>query len=247
MKVVQGREYLVRFNKQDNILARRIGEEAIALDSDYAAAYNLLGWTHFMEIILGSSKSPRESMTRAMELAQKAINMDDSMVPAHSLLGLVYTFTRQYEKGIAECEKAVALGPNNEAAHRFLGLALRHASRWEEAIPLYERAIRLSPFPKSTTLFGLGLAYLFTGRYEEGVVACKKAVDSEPNSILSHINLTFAYSVSGREEEARTTAAQVLRLDPKFSVDHFARRALPFKNQADTERFVTALHKAGLK
>jgi adenylate cyclase len=247
MKVVQGREYLLRFNKQDNILARRIGEEAIALDSDYAAAHNILGWTHFMDVILGSSKSPRQSMARAMELAQKAINMDDSMVPAHSLLGLVYTFTRQYEKGIAECEKAVALGPNNEAAHRFLGLALRHASKWEEAIPLYERAIRLSPFPKSTTLFGLGLAYLFTGRYEEGVVACKKAVDSQPNSILSHINLTFAYSVSGREEEARTTAAQVLRLDPKFSVDHFAKRALKFKNQADTERFVAALRKAGLK
>jgi len=245
-KLMQAREHLFRMNKQDNILARRVGKEAIELDSNYAVAFALLGWTHLIDIFLGSSKSPRESMARAMELAQKAIALDDSMSHAHSLLGQLYTFAGQYEKGIAECEKAVALEPNSESAHRLLGLALRYAGRWGEAIPIYEQAIRLNPFPKSTTLFGLGLAYIFTGRYEEGVAACKKAVDIQPNNILSQVNLTFAYTVSGREEEARTTAEQVLRLDPKFSVDHFAKRALRFKNKSDTSRFVVALRKAGL-
>jgi len=245
-KLMQAREHLFRMNKQDNILARRVGKEAIELDSNYAVAFALLGWTHLIDIFLGSSKSPRESMARAMELAQKAIALDDSMSHAHSLLGQLYTFARQYEKGIAECEKAVALEPNSESAHRLLGLALRIADRREEAIPIYQRAIRLSPFPKSATLFGLGLAYIFTGRYEEGVAACKKAVDIQPNNILSQVNLTFAYTVSGREEEARATAAQVLRLDPDFSVARFA-KASKYKNKSDTSRFVVALRKAGLK
>ena len=246
-KLMQARGHLNRLNKHDNILARQKAEEAIALDSDYAVAHAILGMTHWLDVILGSSKSPRQSMAQAMELAQKASSLDDSVAMAHSLSGLIYTLTGQYEKGVSECERAVASEPNNESAHRLLGLALRYADRREEAIPIYQRAIRLSPIPKSTTLFGLGLAYIFTGRYEEGVAACKKAVDIQPNNILSQVNLTFAYTVSGREEEARATAAQVLRLDPDFSVARFAKKTLKYKNKSDTERFVDALRKAGLK
>jgi len=245
-KLIEARGHIIRLNKYDNILARQKAEEAIALDSDYAVAYAILSTTHWLDVMLGSSKSPRQSMGQAMELAQKAIALDDSVAMAHSSLGLIYTLRGQYEKGISECERAVALEPNNESAHRLLGLALRYADRREEAIPMYQRAIRLSPFPKSTTLFGLGLAYIFTGRYEEGVAACKKAVDIQPNNILSQVALTFAYTVSGREEEARATAAQVLRLDPDFSVARFAKKTLKYKNKSDTERFVVALRKAGL-
>jgi len=50
----------------------------------------------------------------------------------------------------------------------------------------------------------------------------------------------------GREEEARAAAAEVLRLDPKFSVEYFV-KTLPLKNKADTERLIDALRKAGLK
>jgi adenylate cyclase len=245
-KLIEARGHIIRLNKHDNILARQKAEEAIALDSDYAVAYAILSTTHWLDVMLGSSKSPRQSMGQAMELAQKAISLDDSVAMAHSSLGLIYTLRGQYEKGISECERAVALEPNNESAYRFLGLALRYADRREEAIPVYQRAIRLSPIPKSTTLFGLGLAYIFTGRYEEGVAACKKAVDIQPNNILAQVNLTFAYTVSGREEEARATAAQVLRLDPDFSVARFAKKTLKYKNKSDTERFVVALRKAGL-
>jgi adenylate cyclase len=245
-KLIEARGHIIRLNKHDNILARQKAEEAIALDSGYAMAYAILSTTHWLDVMLGSSKSPRQSMGQAMELAQKAIALDDSVAMAHSSLGLIYTLRGQYEKGISECERAIALEPNNESAYRLLGLALRYADRREEAIPMYQRAIRLSPFPKSTTVFGLGLAYIFTGRYEEGVAACKKAVDIQPNNILSQVNLTFAYTVSGREEEARATAAQVLRLDPDFSVARFAKKTLRYKNKSDTERFVVALRKAGL-
>ena len=162
-------------------------------------------------------------------------------------MGFLYTTTRQYDKGIAEGERAVALGPNNAAAHRYFGLALRYAGRWEEAIPVYEKAVRLDPFPSSGTLYGLGLAYVFTGRCEEAIEACKRAVHGRPNDLLAHIGLTVAYGMCGREVEARAAAAAVIRIDPKFSVEPFAKRTLKYKNQADKERFVGALRKAGLK
>lgn len=71
------------------------------------------------------SRSPR----KATELAQKAISMNDQLSDAHALLGYVYTFTRQYDKAIAECERAVDIGPNDELACGALGMALSYGGR----------------------------------------------------------------------------------------------------------------------
>jgi len=50
----------------------------------------------------------------------------------------------------------------------------------------------------------------------------------------------------GREKEARAEAAEVLRINPKISVDSGAKRSL-FKDRSETDKVVDALHKAGLK
>ena len=50
----------------------------------------------------------------------------------------------------------------------------------------------------------------------------------------------------GRESEARAEAAEVLKLNPKFSVDSFS-KTLSYKDQSVTDHFVDALRKAGLK
>ncbi|UCF55829.1 MAG: hypothetical protein JSW15_06835 [Deltaproteobacteria bacterium] len=57
--------------------------------------------------------------------------------------------------------------------------------------------------------------------------------------------LTVAYSLSGREEEARAMAAELLMINPKFSVKGFELRSL-YKNRTDTELIANAMRKAGL-
>jgi len=61
-----------------------------------------------------------------------------------------------------------------------------------------------------------------------------------------HIGLAATYSSLGREQEARAEAAEVLRLNPKFSLDD-AVKIIPMKNKADLDQFINALRKAGLK
>ena len=85
-----------------------------------------------------------------------------------------------------------------------------------------------------------------TGQYEKAIAACKRAIEIEPKNLWSHVVLTCAYTLSERNEEARTELEEVLRISPKFSLGHFA-KILPYKNPAYTERFVGALRKAGLK
>lgn len=75
-------------------------EEAIKLDPDYAQAYMGLGGTHLIDVWLGFTKSPRESLEKAVELAQKAISLDDSLGGAHGLLGNIYIMRKDYEKAI---------------------------------------------------------------------------------------------------------------------------------------------------
>ena len=67
-----------------------------------------------------------------------------------------------------------------------------------------------------------------------------------PDDFNAHIGLTASYIMAGHEDEGRKQALEVLRLNPEFSLEYFA-KTMPYKNQADTERNIEVLGKAGLK
>jgi adenylate cyclase len=225
LKYLQAYEKWIQMNKESNALARQLAEESIALDPDYAMAYVTLAATHMMDVFLGSSKSPKDSIKQAMELNKKAMALDDSLPNAHSQLGLLYTMTRQHDKGVAEAERGVELNPNSSVAHDLLGMTLDYAGRPEEAIPVLKKAIRLAPFAPAKFYYHLGVAYLHTGQCDKAISACEEAVRRGSNNPSAHITATAAYSICGREEEARAAAAEVLRIDPNFSCDYYAKRS----------------------
>jgi TolB-like protein/class 3 adenylate cyclase/Tfp pilus assembly protein PilF len=245
MKFLQGREYVRRRTKDDNVYGRRLVNEAIALDPNYAQAYRTLAGTHMIDVWLKASKDPKQSLMNAIKLTQKAVALDASYASGHGLLGWLYTMARKHDEAIAKCERAVSLEPNGADVHFYYGMALRYAGRHEEAVQASEKAIRLNPFPIPSYLASLGMAYLFTGRYEKAIGVSKKAVNEEPNDPLNHIVLAAAYSLADLEDEARNSASEVLKIDPKFSLEYQA-KILPFKNKGDLERFIAALRKAGL-
>jgi adenylate cyclase len=199
-----------------------------------------------MDVWLGTSKSPKQSKAKAMELLQKAIELDPTYAEGHGHLGFVFSMMGEHDKAVAKAEQAVTLNPNSAYAHMVLGHTLRFAGRHEEAIPEYKKAIRLNPMPPTNYLFGLGMAYSWTGQYEEAIKWCEKAVRQDPDSFLTRLMMTQVYSLSGREEEAWAEAAEVLRINPKFSVDKWE-KASTVKNKTEKERSIGALRKAGLK
>jgi adenylate cyclase len=245
LKVLEGRNYIDRDIDGKN-LARRMAEEALVMCPKSSSAYLLLADTHHMDYWYGSGKSPRESLEKAIELAQKAIALDDAYAQAHGLLGFLYSIKREYEKALAEGERAVTLDPNGADGYVRYASSLTWAGRPEEAIPLFQKAIRLSPLGPAWYFQVFGVTLRLTGRFEEAVSAYKKALQRAPNYIMAHIGLTATYSMMGREEEARAEAAEVLRIDPKFSLDYFA-KTLPNKDQSVTDSIVDACRKAGLK
>jgi adenylate cyclase len=161
-------------------------------------------------------------------------------------LSWLFLIIRQHEKAIEEGEKAIALDPNSADAYGWLGQVLVFSGKPKEAALSIEKAIRLNPIAPSWYLYMLGMAYRETGRYEEAITTCKKAIKRQPNSIIAHLVLVATYSMLGQEDEARAAAGEVLRIDPKFSVKNFE-KTRPHIDPTNTARFADALRKAGLK
>jgi adenylate cyclase len=246
LKILEGTKYMQLMTPEDNTAARRIAEEVVAKWPENPWGYILLGWVHLVDLFTGSTKSPRETIEKGIELAQKGLAMDDSISNAHSLLSSLYILKREPDKAIAEGERAVALDPGGAVAHDCYAASLLFAGRSEEALRIAQKAIRLNPYGAAISFIGLGNAYRTTGRFEEAVSAYKKALQRWPGNIIPHIHLTATYSMMGREKEARIEAAEVLRINPNFSVDSYAKRQ-PYKDQSVIDNFVDALRKAGLK
>jgi len=179
-------------------------------------------------------------------MAQKAIAIDDSIADAHGFLSFFYSLKREYDKSVAEGERAAALAPGAESAQLYYAMSLNFAGRPEEAIPMFQKAIRLNPFGASGTFLNFGHALRATGRFEEAVSAYKKSLQRAPDNFFAHLGLTATYIMLGREKEARAEAVEVLRINPKFSVDSYA-KILMYKDQSFIDNFISALRKAGLK
>jgi tetratricopeptide (TPR) repeat protein len=160
-------------------------------------------------------------------------------------MAVYYSGTRQYDKALSEAERAVALNPNAFDARMIMGLILGSLGRGEESVLYSKQALRLNPFPGVYVYFALGRAYFMTGQFEESIAICKKALKASPNFMLAHILLAECYSSLGRDVEANAAAKEVLRIDPKFNIESYAKR-LEYIDKADIKREVDALRKAGL-
>jgi adenylate cyclase len=108
-----------------------------------------------------------------------------------------------------------------------------------------QNALRLNPFPSCNYFNNLATIYRESGHYEKAIEASKKALQCEPNTQMPYITLAISYIRLGREEEARAAAAEILRINPKFSLERYA-KVIPFP-QPIAERVIEDLRRAGLK
>ena len=246
LKALQAEEQRLRENKQGYTLAKELAKEALALDPKYAIPHTILAHCHILEVYLGFSESPKESIKLAVDAAEKALALDDSDPGAHGSLSFLYIMQRQYDKAIDSAKLALKMGPGEARTHWGLGRALLHACRFSESIQYLEEAIRLDPFPPSMYIHALSVSYRFVGRYEEALAQLKKAYAIAPDNLFTRLGFAQIYGTLGREEEARAAAAEVLRLAPKFSLEDYA-KTLPLKDQSAVDFIIGGLRKAGLK
>ena len=246
LKIAEAWGYFQRYNIEGMNLSRRIAEEVIAMCPENPRGYLRLGWIYYWDYILGNTKSPLETIDKSMEMARKVLAMNDSVASAHGILALTYLIKREFDKAIAAGERAFALDPWSQPVLTNYSVTLRATGRPKEAIPLLQKAIRQNPFGPASIYNAFGDVLRDSGRFEESVSAYKKAIQIAPDHFNAHVGLVVTYIWMGRENEARATAAEVLRINPKYSVD-YAAKAFFYKDQSFNDKLVAALRKAGLK
>jgi adenylate cyclase len=106
-----------------------------------------------------------------------------------------------------------------------------------------KKAMRLDPIPHVTDFDMLGRTYFLAGRYEKAIAEYRKAVKIDPDYRDAHVGLASIYAILGRKEEARTEAAEILRIEPSFSIKKYT-EFMYF--QVGLEPEIEGLRKAGL-
>ncbi|MCZ6863809.1 MAG: adenylate/guanylate cyclase domain-containing protein, partial [Alphaproteobacteria bacterium] len=131
---LRGLDHYHRVTRATNAQARQEFERAIEISPDFAAAYHYLGWVHGTDGLFGWSESAKESLEKALELADKAITLDDTLADAYAVRACVLMVQRDGENAVAEAKRAVALNPNGAEVHHVLAMMLIYQGDPEAAI-----------------------------------------------------------------------------------------------------------------
>jgi TolB-like protein/Flp pilus assembly protein TadD len=187
-----------------------------------------------------------QTLDRGLEAARQMVTLNAASPWSHLLLSQAYVWKKQYEQASAEAERTLALNPSLGFFYAWLANVLSFLGRLEEASGLAEKALRLNPRPPPRLLVHFGHTYYLAGRNEEAIASLKKSLNSSPADLDAHLLLAAVYSELGRDAEAQTEAAAVLRINPKWSLEVWRQR-VPYKDPAMLERVFAALRKAGLR
>jgi adenylate cyclase len=178
------------------------------------------------------------------------VALDAEDLPAWSLFAHVFLFLDHTAMGetnaaraeAAEVRREVAVDPNSSLGYLALVLTLNGEGKPAEALVSAQNAVRLDPGNSPYYLWWLGVTYSHLERWEEAISALKGYVDHYPDQLWPHVNLAVAYIEVGRDDTARAEVAQVLRINPQFSLKTGVEGMLPMQK----ERVGTDLAKAGL-
>ena len=198
-----------------------------------------------MNVLWGYSNDPQFDRKEAVRLVRLALNSDHSDPDTLALAAVISAFmVGDSESEIEMADRAAALNPNSYSAWLHRGWVYRVAGLPEEAVRSFERSVRMSPVDPLlyASFTGMGYAFIELGRFDEAILAGKKAQRQNPSWSATYRCLAAAFAHLGRDAEAREAAARVLELDPAFTISAWIARG----GQSNAKLLIEGLRKAGL-
>ena len=168
--------------------ALRLVQRALELDPGFAGAAALAGACHMENVLRGYAIDPQFERKEAVRLMRLALSLDDGDPATLATAAAISAFmVGDCETEIDMADRAVALNPNSYSTWSNRAWVYKIAGQPEEAIRSFERAMRMSPVdPHLYTAFtGMGFAFIELRRFDEAIVAGKKALRQNP-SIQDH-------------------------------------------------------------
>jgi adenylate cyclase len=244
-------DYQLRAMQQSYLTTReglaeaiRLAHRALELDPRFGFVAAMAGSWHMINVLLGYAVDPQFERKEAVRLSRLALSIDDDdPYTLASAAAISAYMVGDCESSVELADRAVALNPNSTAAWESRGWVYRVAGLPEEAIRSFERAIRMSPVDPMLhlTFAGMGMVFIELGRFDEAIVAGKKALRRNPYP-AAYLCLASAFAHLGRDAEAREAAARVLETAPAFTISAWIARG----GQSNAKLLIEGLRKAGL-
>jgi adenylate cyclase len=241
---LRGRTEFHRFTEAANAEAKRNFERAIELDPNFAAACTYLSLAHMLDWV-NLWEGHGKDLDLALEIAQKAVALDDALGMAHARLGWIHNFRGEHDKAIASFERAIALDPNDPEVCSYFAEVLNYYGDPERAIALTEKAVRFNPLLPPHLTCHLGHSYFLLRRYDDAVAMIRNTIDRVPSFVVAHVFLAVVYSEIDRMQEAAAEIETVLKLVPGYTLPLVDER-FPHRSAEAQDRFLEGLRKAGL-
>lgn len=242
--MVRARECFLRFTAESMSEARSLLERALQIDAGYAMVYAQLAMVNAAEFVNGYNQATPRHLEQGKAFARKALELDADEAWAHQALAMNHLWEKDYAAAESAARRATDLAPNFAGGFISLGQVLDFTGRHEAAIEALEQALRLDP-GLDLILHLIGRAQLGLGRYAEAEQSFRRRLVRNPRSDMTRAYLASLYGATGRMDEAHRVWAELLEINPKFSIERL-RRVLPYKDPAWFESVVDGLRRAGL-
>ncbi|MDE0087883.1 MAG: tetratricopeptide repeat protein [Candidatus Poribacteria bacterium] len=206
---LQGNAWIL--NRQYDLAIKKF-DEAIKLDSHYAAAYQGLG----------VARAYKDDYELAIENFTEAVELSQYNAKSYLSRGNVYAKTGDYEQAIADFEKAdqVQIPRDNivlPRIHMSLGNAYAQIEEYNKAIEILNHAISLLPdfqdrfsgrhsqdtYKIGCTLYNsLGNVYVKNDEDDQAIACFEEAMQLDENCFLPYLNLSAIYTKINERENA---------------------------------------------
>ena len=137
---IQGVDLMQKLHAQENAHARRLFEQAVELDPNYATAWTWLGWTYWYEATFGMTEAFHASFEQARMLVEKALAIDDKSGDSLAFLSIIHLDQGEHAKAVDMIEKAVEFAPSHALAMGLSGVVLSLAGQPDRALAAIDKA-----------------------------------------------------------------------------------------------------------
>jgi TolB-like protein len=166
--VLRAYEYLHAHDPPHHLRARECLEGVVEVDAAYADGWAWLAYLYAEEYHHRRNEDPEsyDSRDRALEVAERAVNLDPANQVAQGALALASIMQGDHGRGRIAVYRAIELNPNNALWLGLLGTWLSFSGDFERGVPMVKKALVLDANPPPWIHMAIFLEHYHEGRYE---------------------------------------------------------------------------------
>ncbi|HUQ20829.1 MAG TPA: BTAD domain-containing putative transcriptional regulator [Gemmatimonadaceae bacterium] len=177
-------------------------KHAIALDPKFAAAYaGLARMYQRMRETSAPPMPPRRLHELAVQMAHKAVELDDSLAEAHATVGVVELAGYNFPEADRELSRAVQIDPFYSRAREWLSFAYTWNQQHNDAFAEATRSVENDPLSPSAHA-EVGRTLCMIGKYPQGLDRLKRLSSVTPPLLRVPVYTGICYGMMRNWSEA---------------------------------------------